>query len=259
MRGRLQQPLLGRGAVTARCCEEAPVPAVRRGEVGLVEQPAVVACGTRYWIGKIMLRKSPPVIRTHSWASRAPIGWKSMKPGMRADRPCRGWPPPRRCARRCRRSPSRGRERVGRPPRSAAPERRVLGQQVVEDRRAGAGLADDDDRAGDRGVGHLRVVAAPGGDPEPVRSGSRAEVADRDLDDRCRSAAPPAAAQSSQDARAPPASCPRRSRPPPWRRSRRRPTVRDRVGRRPAGLGRCLRPRPWHDIMSSDADRRSFH
>ena len=29
-----------------------------------------------------MLRKSPAVMRTHSWASGAPIGWKSVKPGM---------------------------------------------------------------------------------------------------------------------------------------------------------------------------------
>jgi hypothetical protein len=38
--------------------------------------------GTRYWVLKIMLRKSLAVMRTHSWASSAPMGWKSLKPGM---------------------------------------------------------------------------------------------------------------------------------------------------------------------------------
>ncbi len=38
--------------------------------------------GAWYWVEKMMLRKSLPVMRTHSWASRAPIGWNAVKPGM---------------------------------------------------------------------------------------------------------------------------------------------------------------------------------
>ena len=29
-----------------------------------------------------MLRKSLPVMRTHSWPTSAPIGWNAVKPGM---------------------------------------------------------------------------------------------------------------------------------------------------------------------------------
>jgi hypothetical protein len=29
-----------------------------------------------------MLRKSLAVMRTHSWARRAPIGWNAVKPGI---------------------------------------------------------------------------------------------------------------------------------------------------------------------------------
>jgi hypothetical protein len=38
--------------------------------------------GTRYIVGKIMLRNSAPVIRTHSCASRAPTGCIARNPGI---------------------------------------------------------------------------------------------------------------------------------------------------------------------------------
>ncbi len=38
--------------------------------------------GTRYCVGKIMLRKSPPVMRTHSCGSSAPIGCIAWNPGI---------------------------------------------------------------------------------------------------------------------------------------------------------------------------------
>ena len=43
--------------------------------------------GTRYWVEKIMLRKSPPVMRTHSWARRAPMSCMERNPGMRISVP----------------------------------------------------------------------------------------------------------------------------------------------------------------------------
>ena len=45
--------------------------------------------GTRYCVGKIMLRKSPPVMRTHSCGSRAPIGCIAWKPGITSSTPSR--------------------------------------------------------------------------------------------------------------------------------------------------------------------------
>ena len=43
--------------------------------------------GTRYCVGKIMLRKSPPVMRTHSCGSSAPIGCIAWKPGITSSTP----------------------------------------------------------------------------------------------------------------------------------------------------------------------------
>ena len=47
-------------------------------------------------------------------------------------------------------------------------QRGILSQQVVEDRGAGAGLADDDDGALDALTGHLGICLAPVGDLQPV-------------------------------------------------------------------------------------------
>ena len=43
--------------------------------------------GTRYCVGKITLRKSDAVMRTHSCARRAPIGCIVRKPGMSRSTP----------------------------------------------------------------------------------------------------------------------------------------------------------------------------
>ncbi len=43
--------------------------------------------GTRYWVGKIMLRKSDAVMRTHSCGSCAPIGCIFLKPGSTRSTP----------------------------------------------------------------------------------------------------------------------------------------------------------------------------
>ena len=50
----------------------------------------IVQCaydGTRYWVGKITLRKSDAVMRTHSCARRAPIGCIFRNPGMSSSVP----------------------------------------------------------------------------------------------------------------------------------------------------------------------------
>ncbi len=53
-------------------------------------------------------------------------------------------------------------------PRERHPEPRVLRQQIEEDRRAGARLADDQHRVGNLGSGDLRVAVVPVRDPQPA-------------------------------------------------------------------------------------------
>ena len=48
----------------------------------------------------------------------------------------------------------------------------ILGEQVVEDRGPGAGLADDEDRRGDRLGGDVGMLFAPGDHLEPVLQGA---------------------------------------------------------------------------------------
>ena len=71
----------------------------------------------------------------------------------------------------------RGRNRTVDLPGERGPQRRVLGQEVIEDGGAGAGLTDDDQGPVDGAGGNLRVVASPGVDGQPggevVRSRSR--------------------------------------------------------------------------------------
>ena len=66
-------------------------------------------------------------------------------------------------------------------PRQRRPQVGVLGQQVVEDGGAGAGLADDDDGLCDRAVGHRGVRGAVRDDVQPVHQ-RPLEVAAGDLD-----------------------------------------------------------------------------
>ena len=65
------------------------------------------------------------------------------------------------------------RERVVDLPRERHAVRGILREQVVQDRRAGARLADDHDRRHDVDVGDLGMLLAPLDEPEPGRRGSR--------------------------------------------------------------------------------------
>ena len=117
--------------------------------------------GTRYCVGKIMLRKSPPVMRTHSCGRRAPIGCIAWKPGITSSTPSSN-----DCDTSMRGSVSKvavsgRRQRVVDLPRERHPVRRILREEVVQDRRARARLADDHDRRHDVGVADLGMLLAP--------------------------------------------------------------------------------------------------
>ena len=174
--------------------------------------------GTRCCVGKIMLRKSPPVMRTHSCGSSAPIGCIAWNPGITSSTmsscscdvgDARVGPVGRRLGRW---------QRTVDLPRERHAVGVVLCEQVVEDRGAGARLPDDEDRRHDVGVGDLGVLLAPLDETEADR-----EVVD-DLagDDllaqlvqrRFRAAATRCSARTRD------ATCPRRSRRLPRFRSR---------------------------------------
>ena len=167
--GRLQHPARRRDAATAgaagscRCQRYA-------GAMSASSSSQRAYDGTRYCVGKIMLRKSPPVMRTHSCGSSAPIGCIAWKPGMTSSTPSSD-------ARAT--SAMRGIGVVGRGlgrrartvdlPRERHAVRGILREEVVQDRRAGARLADDDDRRDDVDVGDLGMLLAPLDDAEAVR------------------------------------------------------------------------------------------
>ena len=116
-----------------------------------------------------MLRKSPPVMRTHSCGRRAPIGCIARNPGMTRStiEACvslasirgsvsyvavsgggRGW-----STSHVQRHPHLG----------------IFGEEVEEDRRAGAPLTDDHDRRDDVARGDLGLGRGGGDDAEPRR------------------------------------------------------------------------------------------
>ena len=108
-----------------------------------------------------MLRKSPPVMRTHSCGSSAPIGCIAWKPGMTSSTPSSS-----ACDSAMRGSVSNvavsgGGQRAVDLPRERHAVRGILREQVVQDRGAGARLADDHDRRHDVDVGDLGMLLAP--------------------------------------------------------------------------------------------------
>ena len=74
------------GCFDCRCSKNMRCHRYAGRHVGLVQQPAAYD-GTRYCVGKIMLRKSDAVIRTHSCGSCAPIGCIGLKPGSTRSTP----------------------------------------------------------------------------------------------------------------------------------------------------------------------------
>ena len=103
---RLEHPALRRGASTAGAAGSGGASGTR-APCRPRRSSSAPYDGTRYCVGKITLRKSLAVMRTHSCASRAPIGCIDLKPGMTSSTHVELRLRPRRCADRSRRSPSR--------------------------------------------------------------------------------------------------------------------------------------------------------
>ena len=129
--------------------------------------------GTRYCVGKIMLRKSDAVMRTHSCGSCAPIGCICWNPGRTRSTPASVVVDLRDARVGVVRRGLGRRNRLVDLPRERNARRRVLREQLVQDRRARAALADDHDRRHDVDADDLRMLLAVVDDPHAV-----AEVAD---------------------------------------------------------------------------------
>lgn len=152
--------------------EVAAVPAVGRGEVGLVEQPSVV--------------RRHPVLDREDHAAEVRAGHPDALLRQAGPQRVEGREPRDQRVRHRQGGVGLGDPgvvvvggRLGRwhrrvdLPGEGRAEGRVLGEEVVEDRRARAGLPDDDDRRHDLAVGHLGVGGAPRGDPGPGREVAR--------------------------------------------------------------------------------------
>ena len=162
----------GAGWRDCRCCRNMPVPAVRRRHVGFVDQPVRV--------------RRHAVLRREDHAAEVAAGHAhALLREQRAHRVHRleaGDHELDAVEQLLRRRDARigvvgrGLGRRQRPvdlPRERHAVRGVLREEVVQDRRAGARLADDDDRRHDVGVGDLGMLLAPLDDAEPGRRGSR--------------------------------------------------------------------------------------
>ena len=145
VRGRFQQPLAADAGL--QVLQEDSMESVGRSVVGLVQQPLVVASAAGTGRRRSCCRTGDAVIRTHSWPTCAPIGCQRHEPGddlLAHLQGGLGFGDPRVGLVRF---GLRHRERGVDLPRQRRPQRRVLGEQVEQDRGAGAGLSDDEDRS----------------------------------------------------------------------------------------------------------------
>ena len=164
----LEHPALARVA-PLQVLELLAVERVDRAPVerGIVE-PILVARHAVLVVEQHACTSSAASCTTHSWASRAPIGCIALKPGSADRRPRARRRSPRSADRSRTCSPRAAEHGIVALPGERRAVRGIAREDVVQDRRARARQADDDDRLMHRDARDLGVSAARRDEPEPI-------------------------------------------------------------------------------------------